>query len=113
MFKRAYRLGRATKNAYTQSFTHPLFSLRVRKNNIPHNRFGFIVSKRIDKRAVVRNRIKRIFRSCIEDICDKMPVGYDMLFVLKKAIANTKRDEMSLIFISFLKSKGFYNEKNS
>ncbi len=60
------------------------FVLKGRRNNLSLNRFGFIVSKRIDKRAVVRNRTHRAYRQCVENIQPISPGGYDMLFVARK-----------------------------
>lgn len=112
MLKKAFRLNKKT-GVFGQSFTAPFFSVRIKKNNLSHNRFGFIVSKRIDKRAVVRNRLKRVFRSNIEDSLEQMRNGYDMLFILRKQVAQKTREEMRSALTSFLKSKGFYNEENS
>jgi len=40
-----------------------LFLILIHKNNtINHARLGLVISKKVDKRAVVRNRIKRIVR---------------------------------------------------
>jgi len=60
------------------------FDLKIRGNGKLISRFGFVVSKRIDKRATERNRIKRKLRSCIEQNLDKITGGYDFLFVVRK-----------------------------
>lgn len=39
------------------------FGLVVRANGLGHPRLGLAISKKIDKRAVARNRIKRIVRA--------------------------------------------------
>lgn len=38
------------------------FSVRYRKNEVGHARLGLAISKRVSKRAVDRNRIKRLIR---------------------------------------------------
>ncbi len=48
----------------------------------------------MDKRAVVRNRAKRVLRSCIEEMLDSLQNGYDMLFLLEKGIIDKKRSEI-------------------
>lgn len=106
MLAKELRLGKS-KVRFTQVFTHPLFSFRVAKNNLGQSRFGFIVSKQVDKRAVVRNRVKRVFRSCIEEVQAETEKGYDMTFVLKKELVDKKRDEVYAEIISFLKQKKF------
>lgn len=67
-----------------KTYSTQLFTVKIAKNTLEYNRFGFIVTKKIDKRAVGRNRLKRQLRSCIENILQKMITGYDFLFFLKK-----------------------------
>lgn len=86
MLKKKYRLLKETKFNKEDLYTCPFFVLRLAKNEKSFSRYGFIVSKKIDKRATVRNRVKRQIRVCIEDNFDKIKPGYDMLFILKKNI---------------------------
>lgn len=39
------------------------FGLVVKRNGLDHARLGLAISKKIDKRAVARNRIKRVVRA--------------------------------------------------
>src|SRR3989344_8925245 len=75
MFKTENRLvsGVRFKNSY--SFSVPQFILKERKNGLLLNRFGIVVSKKIDKRAVVRNKIKRTFRYALVDLNKNMTSG--------------------------------------
>lgn len=66
------------------SFNTRFFVLKIDRNGLPHNRFGFIVSKKIDKRSVVRNSLKRKIRSCLEESQERLKPGFDLLFLLKK-----------------------------
>lgn len=79
-----YRLSAKIKKTFSRSLQSPLFTLRLGENGLEHNRYGVIVSKKIDKRAVVRNGIKRKIRGCIAEMEDSLKKGYDMLFVVKK-----------------------------
>lgn len=63
----------------------------ITKNNLPLSRFGFSISKKIDKRSVVRNRTRRLIRSCIEEMLPKINSGYDMLFVIRKNAVDRER----------------------
>lgn len=83
MFAKKFRLPAAISFSQAQIISSSFFSGKIKKNNLPYNRYGFIVSKRISKRAHVRNRAKRVFRSCIEKLHYRLNGGYDMLFVLK------------------------------
>ncbi len=56
--------------------------LQVRENHMGITRVGYTVSKRVDKRAVVRNRIKRRLRSVAADILPSIAkTGYDYILV--------------------------------
>lgn len=68
--------------------------MRIAKNDMENNRFGFVVKKTVDKRAVVRNRVKRVFRSCVEEMLSSIRSAHDMLFVLEKGIIGKEREEV-------------------
>lgn len=89
MLKKKYRLSARKRLQQSLLIQTLFFTLRVSKNDLDYNRYGFVVSKRIDKRANVRNRAKRKIRSCIEKIQKKVNVGYDLLFYLKKSVVQT------------------------
>jgi ribonuclease P protein component len=97
MLEKKLRLRKETKFDKSQSFTSPFFVLKFTKNEQTFSRFGFVVSKKIDKRAVVRNRLKRQIRSCIETNLDKIASGYDLLFVLKKPLLKKTTAEIKRI----------------
>lgn len=94
MLSKRHRLPIVKNAHYTHSVHAPLFTLRFTKNNLPESRFGFIVSKRVDKRAVVRNNIKRLFRQSIQGLLPTIAPGYDILFVIK---SSAKDKEFSVI----------------
>lgn len=75
-------------------------------NDLSYNRFGFVISKKIDKRAVVRNRAKRLVRSCVEELFEKLSTGYDMLFIILKNISDQKREMIYNEIESFFITKG-------
>ena len=84
MFKKKYRLNPRIRLENTSRVQTGFFTLTLAKNRLLHNRYGFIASKRIDKKAVVRNRVKRRLRSSLEQTTDNVKNGYDMLFLIKK-----------------------------
>jgi ribonuclease P protein component len=105
MLKRVYRLPASQKPKNATYFKSAFFSLRITKNNLANNRYGFVVKKALDKRAVVRNRIRRVFRSSIEEMNDDIKNGYDMLFVLEKGIIGKVREEVFRDLDKFLTEK--------
>lgn len=84
MLKKKYRLGKVQGVAFGRPIHAPYFYFRIAQNNLLHNRFSCAVSKRVDKRAVVRNKVRRAAYSCLERVTGKMTKGYDILFSIKK-----------------------------
>ena len=53
------------------------------KNELPVTRVGFSVSKKVGK-AVVRNRLRRLFREAFRLYADKVEPGVDIVFVVRR-----------------------------
>jgi len=88
MFAKKLRLPATTLLSHAQFFSTPLFSLKIQKNNLSYNRYGFVVSKKISKRAHIRNRSKRRVRAYVETLSSRLAPGYDMLFILKTSVTS-------------------------
>lgn len=86
MLKKAFRLPKDASFPNAKTIYTEYSLIKYKKNDLTHDRFGFVVSKRISKSAVVRNRIKRRIRSFIEERLDKISPGYDMLLIIKKKL---------------------------
>ncbi len=80
-FQRCYRMGRYTVCNYMCAYYYP--------NGTPYNRLGITVTKK-QGGAVVRNRIKRIVRAAYRLNEQKLPIGYDIVFVGRNDIADKK-----------------------
>ncbi len=48
-----------------RSFKESFLVLKILKNNLKVSRFGFVVSQKVSKKAVVRNKIKRRLREIV------------------------------------------------
>jgi len=106
MLERKLRLPAHSNTRFSKTATTPLFTLKVGMNNLPYSRFGFVASKRIDKRAVKRNQLKRLVRRIIMENMDKIQNGNDLLFILKKELALAKKESVSETVIKTLKTQG-------
>ena len=62
---------------------------------MPLSRFGLVVSTKVDKRAVIRNRIRRQVREIIRLKLAKIKPGFDVMIVLKKAAIGQKHADLS------------------
>lgn len=91
MVPQKFRLPSSVVFSNAKFFREKEFHVKSQANNLSNNRYGFVVAKTIDKRATARNRIKRIFRSCIEEKWLKGNNGFDVLFIFKPAIKEANR----------------------
>ncbi len=55
--------------------------LRTVKNNLDNSRFGFIVSKKVSKKASLRNKVKRRLRDLVRGKLKKIKRGKDNLLI--------------------------------
>ena len=93
MLKRKFRIPKGVRFNNSRLFSSPLFTIKVKENRFSFNRFAIIVSKKVDKRAVVRNRIKRLINSCIEELRESLKQGQDMIFIVKREAINKSRED--------------------
>ncbi|OQA70330.1 MAG: Ribonuclease P protein component [Parcubacteria group bacterium ADurb.Bin247] len=60
-------------------------SIKFSSNNLAETRFGFIVSKKVSKKAVTRNRLKRIFREQTRLNLKNIKPGLDVVVIVKSS----------------------------
>lgn len=72
----------------------PELTLIVVQTKEPISRFGFVVSKKTAKRAVDRNRIKRILRESIHHLLPTIPTGLNCVFIAKQNFAEKHTAEI-------------------
>lgn len=82
-------------------------SILDRKDKKP-SRFGFIVSKKIAKEAVQRNRVKRALREAVRYSLSRIKPGYDVVFLTKKSILKKSTDDIMNEVRYSLKEAGIY-----
>lgn len=83
MLSRVYRLTQARdfKRVYEEgkSVNGRRLRLKIVQNDLPHSRVAIVVSNAISKRAVERNRIKRLMRSAARELWPSVVVGKDVV----------------------------------
>lgn len=84
MLKRELRLPARIRLTNPAVFSNSHLLLKIEKNDHEHSRFRVIVSKKIDKRAVVRNKIRRSFYSAFRELYPQLANSYDIIAVVKK-----------------------------
>lgn len=64
------------------TFSYRFLYFRVKKNLLNQTRFGFIVSKKVSRKAVIRNKIKRKLRALVRERLSKIKKGFDIAIVV-------------------------------
>ncbi|SHH16326.1 ribonuclease P protein component [Thermosyntropha lipolytica DSM 11003] len=86
MLKRELRINKSGdyKLVYEKGkkFSGRYIIVYIKENNLGHNRFGFVVSKKIGN-AVVRNRIKRQLRAIINEEKNRIKGSFDIVIICR------------------------------
>ena len=98
-FDSVFRGGRAWSNK--------LLVLRSLASDLPHNRIGFITSKRVGG-AVVRNRVRRRLREALRPL--PMATSWDVVVSAKTAAAGADYQELKRAVIDLLARAGILKE---
>jgi len=94
-FKKIFRNGRGAKESF--------LVLKVLPNNLGYSRFAFIVSSKVSKKAVERNRIKRRLRYIIKKRLPYVQGGVDGIFIALPGIKEKSFSEVEKTVTIILK----------
>jgi len=78
----------------SKSFKNNLFIFKITKNNLGLNRFGFVVSQKVSKKATVRNKIRRRLAEAIRARIKDIKIGTDLVLI---ALPGIEKKEFSEI----------------
>ncbi|HCB70388.1 MAG TPA: ribonuclease P protein component [Persephonella sp.] len=71
------------------------FIVIYRNNDLGYPRFAFILSRKFSKKAVVRNRAKRIIKEALRAYYGSLKnLSYDIIFIAKKNIIGKKTQDL-------------------
>jgi|SRR5579859_6554156 len=112
MFQKKFRLPASVHLRNVEALHTSYFVIKIAKNNLSYNRYSFIVSKKVDKRAVVRNRLKRRFRAEVEHIQKETSSGFDFLYVLRKEAIEQTHETLRIELKTALLKKGLVKTQN-
>lgn len=99
MLKRKNRLNKGKKLQKTKTINTPFATIKISNGIEGNSKFGFVVSKKVDTKAVVRNKTKRRIRNAIEKLLLKIKPGKEFLFILKKQAVGVRAED----FYEYLK----------
>ncbi|NCF75381.1 MAG: ribonuclease P protein component [Xanthomonadaceae bacterium] len=72
-------------------------------NNLENSRFGIIISNKISKKAVIRNKIKRQIREIIRLNLDNIKKGFDIVIITRIGIVGKKYQEIEKNILEIFK----------
>lgn len=81
------------------------FTLRTASSPTKFSRVGLIISKKVDKRAVKRNRLRRIITATLQPYLIQLQAPTDMLFVLKPLPGSATEEELRNEVLTILKKE--------
>lgn len=73
------------------------------RKNDDHPKFAFVISKKISKLAVHRNRVKRAMSESVRRNINVVPKGLEFVFLAKKSIVRKTTEEIMKEVFNFLK----------
>lgn len=99
MLAKKYRLPiQSVLNKRGQSFKSRSFLFKIFLGVVDYNRFGVVISKKVDKKAVVRNKLKRIILDAAKKfVCltnDKNKTKHDILIIVSSAVAKLEKTDI-------------------
>jgi len=100
----------------TNNYHHPFFTIKFKKKLTPKPVFraAIVVSTKVSKKAVVRNRFKRLLRQVIKNNLSSLHPSYDLLILTKPSIINISFSQINKDLKSTLiRLKILKNEKNN
>lgn len=76
-------------------YSFPLFNLVVcQQSQLLNSRFAFVASLKISKKAVVRNRTKRLFSEAVRVLLPQIKKNQDIIFFAKKPFREEKLQDV-------------------
>ncbi len=106
MFAKKQRLPHYQRLVSPKVISSQFFIIKYRDTNLGINRFAVSISKRIDKRSVVRNRLRRVLQHCLSEIVFSKNTSIDMLIIVTKPFQQLSIQEVSAILISLFEKEG-------
>lgn len=109
-FPGIYRIKRSSEFVDIQGDNSKLYSrsllILFRHTEQPFSRLGIVVSRKVDKKAVIRNRIKRHIREIFRHEHDRFTQSIDMVVIARAEAVRSNLWEIRKDFTYALKKGG-------
>ena len=83
-------------------YSHSFSGLLVLESGGPLSRFGFLISKRIDPRAVYRNRLKRKLSLAVVFFLPRIKPGFKVVFLPREKMKDQSGEEVKKVVSQLL-----------
>ena len=80
-----------------------LFGLKAVESPLEYNRYTVIISTKVSKLAVERNRIKRLVKKTLREYDSQIKKPVDCVIITLKTVNNTKAIEIEKAILNLLK----------
>ena len=85
-----------------QTWRSPWLILSAASNGLPHNRYGFVISKHVGG-AVTRNRLRRQLRAALFQMNGQVRAGYDLVWIARNELAGKSYTQISAAVYDLLR----------
>lgn len=82
--------------------------LKFRSNGLDLTRAGFVVSRKVAKKAVTRNKLKRQLREALRPELKEVRRGFDLVFFAKREITEKEFPDIQSIVRRLLERANLY-----
>jgi ribonuclease P protein component len=111
--QRQFRLRRSADferlRAEGRTWRHPLLTLSAAPNQLTHNRYGFIASRRLGV-AVVRNRTRRVLREIVRTANPVLKPGFDIVLIARDEIVGQPYSKVREALEGLFKRAGLWQQ---
>lgn len=97
-FEKLFKKGKSFKNGF--------LILKIVPNDLKESRFGFIVSQKVSKKAVLRNKVKRRLRDIIQKNIAEIRKGIDAALIVLPGLETKSFSETKETLDKLLKKTG-------
>lgn len=78
----------------SQTLSTPYFLFKYQKNLDQKNHYAIVVSKKVDKRSVVRNSLKRKMSHILRELLKETKEFYDLVFFTRPCIVSLSNEQL-------------------
>lgn len=100
-FELAFKKGKSFKNAF--------FILKIVKNSLDYSRIGLVISQKVSKNAVDRNKIRRRASEIIKLELKDIKPGLDLVFIFLPKIKEQDFSGIKKAILDVIKKAGAYH----